>query len=114
MWTLEKLNKVTEILGAAGERDWPRLCAELHVRAGNPHRVIASVKYGNRAVAGEYEFKSIPRYDEGGKVVVVENPWSTAHAVVKQMHDPQHPVFGSYVEIDADVAMKLLVLGATP
>lgn len=114
MWTQENLNRVTEILKCSGEANWPRICVELNISTGNPNHVIASVKYGERAVADEYEFKSIPRYDEAEGVVVVENPWSTAHAVIKQMHDPNYPVFGSYVKINADLATKLLVLGSVP
>lgn len=114
MWTQENLNRVSEILKCSGEANWPRICVELNVRTGNPNHVVASVKYGNRAVADEYEFRSIPRYDEAKGVVVVENPWSTAHAVFKKTQDPNYPAFGKYIEIDADLATKLLVLGGVP
>lgn len=115
MWTQENMNRITEILKCSGEANWPRICVELNVRTGNPNHVVASVKYGNRAVADEYEFRSIPRYDEAKGVVVVENPWfATVHSAISQMHDPNYPAFGKYIEIDADIAVKLIVLGSVP
>lgn len=107
MYTQENLNKVTGILLAAGLEKWPMLCRELNIRDGRPDHVIVDWKYGSKPTADHYEFKSRPRYDQTRNVVVVENPWST----LQSAKDPELPVLGPYIEIDAEVAMKILILG---
>lgn len=112
MWTQENLNKITGILLAAGLEKWPTLCRELNIRDGRPDHVIVDARYGSKPTADHYEFKSRPRHDQARDVVVVENPWSTLQSVAVQMaKGPEIPVLGPYIEIDAEVAMKILVLG---
>ena len=115
MWTQENLNRVSEILKCSGEANWPRLCSELNIRSGMPEHIIVSAKFGNRAVADEYEFRSIPMHNKEKDTVVVENPWfNTVHSSTRRMHDPNCLIFWPYIEIDADMAMKILVLGSVP
>lgn len=109
MWTQENLNKVTGILLAAGLEEWPVLCKELNLKSGRPNGIIVNVIYGSKSTADHYEFEPRPWHDETRNVVVVKNPWSTLQSLAKE---PQLP--GPYVEIDADIAMKILVLEHVP
>lgn len=111
MWNRENLEKITSALRAAGTESWPRLCKELGIRSGRPNNVIVDATYGSKTTADYYQFEPNPYYDESKNLVVVENPWSTVHSVVMQQRNFDYPVFGGYIELDAEVAIKILVLG---
>lgn len=113
MWSREKLDRVSAAILASADR-WPELATELGVREGTPKHVIKGWRYDDptKATASHYDFDSIPHHDESRGVVVVENPFSSVSAVFKrEFVDREYPVFGRFLEIDEDVAMKLLVLG---
>lgn len=116
-WSREKLNGVTALLRSAGEERWPQLAVELGIRKGAPKHFIKGWKYDDptKATASHYDFESVPWHDESRSVVVVENPFYSVNEVFrKEFVDKELPVFGRFIEMDEEVAMKLLVLGATP
>lgn len=111
MFSRENLNKITEIFRSAGVEQWPRLCKELNIRKGTPKNVIVDWIYGSKPTADHYKYEARPYHDPDKNVVVFESPWPGPLEVLKQMNDPEYPVFGGYLEIDSEVAAKILVLG---
>ena len=105
MWDEEKLGRITELIRSAGSRRWPEICVKLNIRKGFPLNVIAGAKYGSKATADEYLFRTTPRYDDTRNMVIVENPWHIWESL---------PVVGKYIEFDAELAIKILVLGEIP
>jgi hypothetical protein len=115
IWTQENFQRLTELFRAAGQDKWSQICSNLNIKKGFPLNIIASAKYGNKTTADEYFFKSMARYDEFRNVVVVENPWAeNFRHVARYSLENNYPFPSEYIELDADVAVKILVLEYVP
>lgn len=113
-WNREKFNRVTRALQEAGLPEWPRMCLELNIRNGSPRFLVNRAHYDDpsKATASHYDFSSVPWHDEVRDVIVIENPFLVSLAVLNNQHvDPSFPVLGPFVEMDAETATKILVLG---
>lgn len=110
-WGQGNLKRVSEALKAGGIDNWPRVCSWLNISPGSPDYFVKDAKYGLSPTADHYEFETRPRYDSHRKVVVVENPYSTALQVLHQTADSEFLVPGPWVQLDAEDALKVLVLG---
>ena len=111
-WNQESLRRVSEALKDGGIENWPRVCSWLNISPGSPDYFIKDAKYGLNPTADYYEFEARPRYDPQRNLVVVENPYSTALQVLHQTTDSDLIVLGPWVQLDAEDALKALVLGA--
>jgi hypothetical protein len=118
LWNKENLQKITKILEEKGIENWPKICVELKISKGNPAWHVKKAYYSTKATADSYDFEKSARYDKIRSVVVVENPWLglPASQVLNNSHDPLPPdyldiIFGSFIELDAEIARKILVLG---
>ena len=111
-WTQDNLARISSILLAKGIENWPKLCIELKISNGDPAWGVKNAYYSTKAVADYYDIEEYARYDKIKNVVVVENPFSTVRQVVNNLFvNSDFPVFGNFIELDADVARKILVLG---
>lgn len=112
LWTKENFQKITKILEEKGIENWPKICVELKISKGDPAWGVKNAYYSTKATADYYDFEEFPRYDNLKNVVVVKNPFSTAQQVINNIFVSEgFPIFGEFVELDAETARKILVLG---
>lgn len=112
LWNKENFHKITKILKEKGLENWPKLCVELKINKGDPAWGVKKAYYSTGVVADYYDIEEYPRYDKIKNVVVVENPFTTAQQIVNNHYaNPDFPVFGPFIQINAEVARKILVLG---
>lgn len=112
LWSKENFRKITKILEEKGIENWPKICVELKISKGDPAWGVKNAYYSTSAVADHYDIEEYPRYDKIKNVVVVENPFSVARQVVNNIFGhPDFPIFGKFIQLDAEIARKILVIG---
>jgi hypothetical protein len=118
-WTHETLNKVTQVLSGAIDPPLPaqnnqpfrptwevlsEFFMEHNIKTGTPDICVRKAYYNSgRAVADHYDFEEAPKHYERNDTVVVLNPFFGMNS-----NDSR---YGKWLEMDADLAKKFLVLG---
>ncbi len=110
-WTKDNLNKITAVFFEKGEQNWCRMCSEFGIIPGFPDFYIKNAYYDKKAVAEYYDFEETPRYDKLKNTVVFENPFIAPVSYVFSETCEYPPPLTKFVEIDAETAKKILVLG---
>jgi len=124
-WTRDALTRLSEVIASAiADRSmpgnapqpaphppflevWREFCIKFNLKPGAPDFYVKNAHYGKEVVADYYDFEELPIYWEWKNTVVFLNPFFDA-SNFKQTED-----FLKYrwLEIDAEMAMKFLVLG---
>lgn len=110
LWSEKDFEKISDLLERKGVENWIVLCKELSIRKGLPGYVVTDAHYGNKPTADKYDFEKTPRYDPVKKVVVVRNPFSSVMLLVIHRNKADI-VCSEFVEIDEEIARRVLVLG---
>lgn len=107
-WTRDTLNKLSEVLKDYTQKnqhpDWREFCIEHNFKPGSPDWRVKNAHYGADVVADHYDIEETPIFWEWKNTVVVLNPLFDRKS--------QHDFFKyKWLEIDAELARKFLVLG---
>lgn len=116
-WTRENLEKLSKLLFFVPNKkeysglvqnsfldSWIKFCKEFKIKPGTPDFFVEKAYYEDKVVANFYDFEEVPVYYEHKNTVVVKNPF----------YNPKEKELFlrlKFIEIDAELARKFLVLG---
>ena len=83
---------------------WRAFCGKHNVRPGSPEWYVKKAYYGSDVVADRYDIEEVPVYWDWKDAVVVRNPFFATDSKEELLK-------WRWLEIDAELAMKFLVLG---
>jgi hypothetical protein len=113
-WTQENLNKLSQIMLNVPNKStdrfkgflesWTEFCEKFKIKPGSPDFYVKKAYYGQNAHADRYDFEEVPIYYEWKNTVVIKNPFYNSNA-------NELFIRIKFLELDADLARKFLVLG---
>lgn len=104
-WTPALLDKVTDTLGVLYPDEWSRVAREMGARDTVVKcSYTVHTNFSVEATCGWW-----PTHDPESNTVIVRNPFAGRRVMIDG-----RDVCGSFIEIDAEVAEKILVLGVAP
>jgi hypothetical protein len=83
---------------------WRVFCRKHNFRPGSPEWYVKKAYYGSDVVADRYDIEEVPVYWDWKDAVVVRNPFFATDSKEELLK-------WRWLEIDAELAMKFLVLG---
>jgi hypothetical protein len=86
---------------------WREFCGRYDIQPGSPEWYVKKAYYGRDVVADRYDIEEFPVYWDWKNSVVVRNPFFAEDS-------KEEPLKWRWLEIDAELAMKILVLGFIP
>lgn len=86
---------------------WRAFCNTFNMKPGTPDFYVKNAHYTDKVVADHYDFEEIPVYLEHKNTVVFLNPFFD----VSNFKQTEDFLRYRWLEMDAELAMKFLVLG---
>jgi hypothetical protein len=83
---------------------WRAFCGKHNLKPGSPEWYVKKAYYGSDVVADRYDIEEVPIYLDWKDAVVVRNPFFVKDSKEELLK-------WRWLEIDAELAMKFLVLG---
>lgn len=124
-WTRDAMTRLSEVIVTAVARQamavnapqpaphppyleaWRAFCKKFNLKPGTPDFYVKNAHYTDKVVADDYDFEEIPVYLEHKNTVVFLNPFFD----VSNFKQTEDFLRYRWLEIDAELAMKFLVLG---